>query len=49
MGKRKKKRWYLSEEKNPQKQQNSATIMTSVDGKGAVFTVTLELKGESFE
>ena len=48
MGKRKKQDDTFLRKKT-EKQQNSATIMTSVDGKGTVFTVKLELKGESFE
>ena len=32
----KKRRWYLSEEKKTEQKQNSATIMISVDWKGAV-------------
>ena len=35
--------------KKPEEKQNSATMMISVDEKGAVFLVKLKLQGESFE
>ena len=42
------KRLYLSEEKKPEKKQNSTTIMISVGGKGTVFPVKMKLQGELF-
>ena len=35
--------------KKTEEKQNSATIMTSVDGKGMALPVKLKLQGESFE
>ena len=35
--------------KKTYKKQNSATIMISVDGKVTVFSMKLNLQGESFE
>ena len=43
----KEKRWYLSEEKKQEKQ-NNFTIMISVDGKRTVFQVKLKLQGKLF-
>ena len=43
MGKRKKDNTFLRKKKK--EKQNSATIMTSVDGKGTVFPVKLKLQG----
>ena len=40
-GQKKKTIWYLSEEKT-EKKRNIATIMISVDGKGAVFPMKLK-------
>ena len=39
----------LLNEKKTEKNQNSAIIMISVDGKGTVFPVKLKLQGESFK
>ena len=48
MGKRKKQDdTFLS--KKTEEQQDSTTIMTSVDVKGTVFPVKLKLQGESLE
>ena len=35
--------------KKAEEQQNSATTMISVDGKGTIFPMKLKLHGESFE
>ena len=35
--------------KKVEEQQNSATAMISVDGKGTIFPMKLNLHGESFE
>ena len=53
-GQKKKRKWYLSnwkkkKKKKQREKQNSATMMISVDEKGAVFLVKLKLQGESFE
>ena len=49
-GQKKKRKWYLSTwKKKTEEKQNSATMMISVDEKGAVFLVKLKLQGESFE
>ena len=49
MGKRKRKNLDTFLRKKSEKKQTSVDIMTSVNGKGAVFPVTLKLQGESFE
>ena len=48
MGKRK-KQYDSFPRKKIEEQENSATIMTSIYGKGTVFPVKLKLQGESFE
>ena len=45
------KKWANKEQydKKAEGNQNSASIIVSVDGKGTVFLVKLKLQGESFE
>ena len=45
----KEKKRYIFEKKNPKKNQNSVTIMISVDGKGTVFPAKLKLEEKLFE
>ena len=39
----------LSQKKHTHKKESSATIMITVDGKGAASPVKLKLQGKSFE